>query len=87
MKHQLGSVTVEAIDTYVRVTVANFGGPGAPPRVAVTRRQCPKALDVAKLLAELREMPLGQIDSAQLQACGRAADDARANRDECIVLA
>jgi hypothetical protein len=73
-------VTVEAIDTYVRVTVENFGGPDAPPRIAVTKRQLPKAIEVAELMAQLREIPIGLLDAAHLQACGRAADDAKNNK-------
>ena len=69
MRYKLGSVTVEAIDTYVRVTVENIGGIGAPPKVACTRRQCPKAIDIAVLLAELRGVEFGHLDRAQLQAC------------------
>ncbi|MDO3380399.1 hypothetical protein [Geoalkalibacter halelectricus] len=79
MKHRLGSLTIEAIDTYVRVTVANFGGSDAPDRVAVTKRQCPKAEDVAGLIAEIRGY---WPDTAVLQACSRAAADARNNKIE-----
>lgn len=86
MKYRLGSVTVEAIDTYVRVTVNNFGGSDAPPRVAVTKRQCPPAVEVAALLAQLRELPIGSLDAAQQQACGRAADDARNNKAACELV-
>ena len=78
MKYRLGSLTVEAIDTYVRVTVANFGGADAPDKVAVTKRQLPKARDVANLIAEIRGY---QPDATVLQACGRAADDARDNKN------
>lgn len=80
MKYRLGSVTIEAIDVYVRVTVENFGGPGASPRVAVTKKQFPTGTEVAVLLAEMR----GGVwpDNAQLQACGRAAIDAKNNEIE-----
>lgn len=78
MKYRLGSVTVEAIDTYVRVSVANIGGPDAPVRVAVTKRQCPKASEVVGLLTEIRGHDYH--DAAILQACGRAAEDARNNK-------
>jgi hypothetical protein len=74
MKHKLGSLTIEAIDTYVRVTVSNFGGPGAPDKVAVTKQQCPDVNDVASLVAEMRGY---WPDAAVLQACGRAADNAK----------
>lgn len=82
MKYRLGSLTIEAIDTYVRVTVAGFGGSGAPDRCAVTKRQCPKAIGVAQLVADLRGY---WPDKAVLLACGRAADDARRNREESQV--
>ena len=77
MKYRLGSVTIEAIDTYVRVTVANYGGPDAPDRIAVTKKQCPKASDVAALVADIRGC---WPDNAVLQACSRAAEDARNNK-------
>ncbi len=79
MKYRLGSVTVEAIDTFVRVTVENIGGLDAPPRIAVTKRQFPKAHEVAQLLADIRGY---WPDAAHLQACGRAAQDAKKNRIE-----
>jgi hypothetical protein len=79
MKYRLGSLTVEAIDTYVRVSVANIGGPDAPVKVAVTKRQCPKADEVAQLVSDIRGY---WPDAAALQACGRAADDARNNKIE-----
>lgn len=77
MKYTLGSVTIEAIDTYVRVTVENIGGPGARPRIAVTKKQCPNTIEVAELLRDLRGY---WPDDAHLQACGRAAEDARNNK-------
>jgi hypothetical protein len=82
MKYRLGSVTVEAIDTYVRVTVANIGGTDAEPVVAVTKKQCPKAEDVAQLLTDIRGY---RPDAAHMQACGRAADDARANKESWVI--
>lgn len=83
MKYRLGSVTLEAIDTFVRVTVANIGGLDAPPRIAVTKHQCPKAEEVAQLLADIRGY---WPDAAHLQACGRAADDAKANKESCALV-
>jgi len=80
MKYRLGSITVEAIDTYVRVSVANIGGPDAPARIAVTKRQCPKAVEVVRLLTEIRGHDYH--DAAILQACSRAAEDARNNKIE-----
>lgn len=71
MKYRLENVTIEAIDTYVRVTVAG--------RTEVTARQCPKSIDVAILLARMQGY---DPNRAQLQACGRAADDARGNKIE-----
>lgn len=79
MKYKLGSLTVEAIDVYVRVTVSNIGGIGAPDKVIVTKRQCPKAEEVANLVAEIRGY---YPDASVLQACGRAAEDARNNKIE-----
>ena len=82
MKYRLGSVTIEAIDTYVRVTVNNIGGADAPPRIAVTKKQCPSATDVAQLLSDIRGY---WPDGAHLQACGRAAADARDNKIELYI--
>jgi len=79
VKYSLGSVTIEAIDTYVRVTVENIGGPGAAPVVAVTKRELPTAADVASLLADIRGY---WPDNAHLTACARAAADAAANKIE-----
>jgi hypothetical protein len=79
VKYRLGSVTVEAIDTFVRVTVENIGGLDAPPQIAVTKKQCPSATDVAQVLADIRGY---WPDAAHLQACGRAARDAEENRIE-----
>jgi hypothetical protein len=79
MKYRLGSVTVEAIDVYVRVTVANIGGPDAKPQVAVTKRACPTAMEVAQVLADIRGY---WPDSAHLQVCGKAAQDAQDNKTE-----
>ena len=78
MKYRLGSVTIEAIDAYVRVTVNNIGGPDAPPRIAVTKKQCPSAADVAQLLYDIRGY---WPNNAHLQVCGRAAADARAAKE------
>lgn len=72
MKYRLEGTTIEAIDTYVRVTLGNG-------TVAVTDRQCPKSIDVAALLERLQGYA---PNLAQLQACGRAADDARRNKIE-----
>ena len=79
MKYRVGCLTVEAIDTFVRVSVENIGGPDAPVRVAVTKRQFPKAEDVANLVADIRGY---WPDATVLQACGRAAEDARNNKIE-----
>jgi len=79
MKHVIGSVTLEAIDTYVRVTVRNIGGVDAPPVVRVTKRECPEALEVAQLLSEIRGY---WPDYSHLCLCSRAAEDARNNKTE-----
>ena len=81
-KYILGCLVVQAIDTYVRVTVRCMGGPSAPDNVRVTRQECPTAAQVASLVSEMRGY---WPDNAVLQACGRAAADARANRDEWAV--
>lgn len=80
MKYRLGSLAIEAIDTYVRVTVDNFGGADAPSKVAVTNKECPSAAEVAQLVVDIRGY---YPDNAVLQACSRAANDAKDNRDIC----
>lgn len=82
MKHRFGSVTVEAIETYVRVTVSNFGGPGAPDRIAVTKHECPSAVEVAQLVSDMRGY---WPDDAVLQGCSRAAAEAKANVTELVL--
>ena len=78
MKYQLGSLTIEAIDTYVRVSVLNIGGmDDTPDRIRVTKKQCPTSVEVANLVAEIRGY---WPDNAVLQACGRAATDAKNNK-------
>lgn len=79
MKHVIGSVTLEAIDTYVRVTVRNIGGVDAPPVVRCTKRECPSPLEVAQLLADIRGY---WPDNAHLCLCSRVAADARNNKTE-----
>jgi hypothetical protein len=69
MKYRLEGVTIEACDTYVRVTV------GACTKV--TDQQCPKSIEVAILLEQMQGYAPNR---AQLQACGRAADDAKRNK-------
>jgi hypothetical protein len=71
MKYRLEGTTIETIDTYVRITVSG--------RTEVTARQCPKSIDVAVLLERMQGY---QPNRAQLQACGRAADDAKSNKIE-----
>ena len=71
MKYRLEGVTIEAIDTYVCVSVA--------AKTEVTDQQCPKSIDIAILLDRMQGY---WPNSAQLQACGRAADDARRNKIE-----
>lgn len=76
MKYRLGSLTIEAIDTYVRVTMENVNGTDKQ-KIAVTKQQCPSAAQVAQLVAEVRGY---WPDNATLQACGRAVQDARNNK-------
>ena len=79
MKYRMGSLTIEAIDIFVRVSVANIGGPDAPVRIAVTKQQFPSSEEVAQLVTEIR----GYLpDAATLITCGRASDDARSNKIE-----
>jgi hypothetical protein len=70
MKYRLGSLTVEAIDTYVRVSVEDIG-------ISVTKQEFPTAVDVAQLISDIRGY---WPDEAVLIACGRAAEDARNNK-------
>ena len=76
MKYRFGSITIEAIDTYVRVTVANIGGPDGRTEVRVTKRERPGQVEVAQILADIRGC---WPDDALLGACGRACSDAKAN--------
>jgi hypothetical protein len=69
MKYRLEGLTIEAIDTYVRLTL----GSG---KVVVTKKECPDSVDVANLLSETQGY---RPNKAQLQACARAAQDARDN--------
>ena len=78
-KHQIGSVTVEAIDTYVRVTINNVGCIGAKPVIRCTKRECPTTLEVVQLLSEMRGY---WPDDAHVFACSLAARDAKRNREE-----
>ncbi len=78
-KYRLGSLTIEAIDTFVRVSVANIGGLDAPTKIAVTKRQCPSNEEVAQLVADMRGY---YPDNATLTLCGRAVEDARNNKTE-----
>jgi hypothetical protein len=72
MKYVLGSVTIEAIDNYVRVTVEGIG-------CRVTDHQFPKTMDVALIVHEMRGF---WPDNAVIQACSRAAIDARNSKIE-----
>lgn len=67
MKYRLEGTTIEAIDTYVRITL----GSGL---VRVTAKECPSSQSVAAMLAEMQGF---YPNRAQLQACGNAARDAR----------
>ena len=72
MKYRLEGTTIEAIDTYVRITMGNG-------QVKCTPRQLPKPSDVAALLIEMQGYSPNQ---AQLLACSRAAVDAKNNKIE-----
>lgn len=78
-KHQIGSVTVEAIDTYVRVTINNVGCIGAKPVIRCTKRECPTTLEVVQLLSEMRGY---WPDNAHIFACSLASRDAMRNKEE-----
>lgn len=76
MKYRMGSLTLEAIDGYVRVTVENLGGIDSKPVVKCTKKERPTARQVAELVMELRgDWP----DRAVLQECGMVARDAQDN--------
>lgn len=83
MKHRLGSITIEAIDTYVRVTAENLGGVDAKPQYFVTENETPEAIEIAHIIHKIKGY---WPDAAHLQACGRAADDARANWEEKQII-
>lgn len=77
-KHQIGSVTVEAIDAYVRVTVNNVGCIGARPVIRCTKRECPTTLEVVQLLSEICGY---WPDNAHVFVCSLASRDARRNKE------
>lgn len=80
MKYRIGSLLLEDVDTYVRISVID-GFDGTVLKTRVTKRERPTAIEVAELVCELRELRLGLLDRAHLQACGRAATAARENWD------
>ena len=75
MKYRLEGTTIEAIDTYVRVTLGNG-------KCAVTKNETPSAEEVALLLSDLQGY---WPNSAQLMACSRAARDSRDNVIELAI--
>ena len=81
MKYRIGSLTIEAIETYVRVTAENVGGPERDPVVRVTKRERPSATEVAQIVADIRGC---WPDHAILSACSRAADDARSGNEVAL---
>ena len=70
MKYRLEGTTIEAIDTYVRITLGNG-------KIEVTKRQLPSSQEIADMLHRMQGYPL---NAAQLQACSRASDDAKNNK-------
>jgi len=74
--YRIGSTTIEAIDTYVRITVRNKGGIDAKPIVKCTKKQCPTSEQVAELLTSIKGY---RPDSAHLTLCSRASHDAKLN--------
>lgn len=75
MKYRLGTTIIEAIDTYVRITV-RLGLENE--QVQVSKKECPTSMEVAELLSAMKYG--WSPDAAHLQLCGRAADDARNNK-------
>jgi hypothetical protein len=71
MKYRLEGTTIEAIDTFVRISMAG--------KTRVTDKQLPKSIEIANMLMEMQGY---QPNNAQLQACGRAAEDAKNNKTE-----
>lgn len=69
MKYRLEGTTLEAIGTFVRITLGNGN-------VCVTNRECPSSEEVADLLNKMQGY---YPNRAQLQACGRVACDAHNN--------
>ena len=70
MKYRLGSITIEAIGTFVRINHAALN------KTQVTKKEFPTSAEVADMLSGIQGY---YPNSTQLQACGRAADDARNN--------
>lgn len=77
MKCRLGSLLIESLETYVRVTILD-GFTGQPKSVKCTKRERPTAIEVAELVCEMRGLEIGWLDAATHRACGRAAADAAA---------
>ena len=75
MKLKLGSLTIEDIDTYVRVSIAME--PGRPDFVKCCAKECPSQIDVITLISEMRGF---FPDRAVCQAAGRVAEEARENK-------
>lgn len=72
MKYRLEGTTLEAVGTFVRVTLGNG-------KVSVSEKECPTSYEVADMLCRMQGY---YPNNAQLQACGRAATDARNNVTE-----
>ena len=83
MKYRIGSVVLEATGGFVRCTVSNIGGLDGTPVTQVTKKEYPKAQDVAQMLADIRGY---WPDNATLQACGRVAADAEKERESEVQI-
>lgn len=79
MQYRIGSLMIEAIDTYVRVSMLD-GFTGQVTKTRVTTKELPTTIEVAELVCAMRGIQLGWLDSAHLQVCGRAVEDAMRNR-------
>lgn len=77
-KYRFGSKTIEAVGTYVRVTVHNMCGVQGNDVMVCSRRECPSPVEVAQMVAEMQGC---WPDRAILDGCARACADARAEHE------
>lgn len=79
MKYRVESTELEAIDSYVRITLHNKYFVGSKD-VSVLNKQRPSAQEVANEVMRLRGVD--RLFSAELNMCSRVAEDARNNKIE-----